>query len=145
MNAAEMTPPSGKPRARTCCTRNFNLVYCFSPDKIASFFSKLTFFWYDSIAWIGYRRQLTPDDLWPLNRDDSCSVQYSRFDKEVRPKESIWHPIARCYGATYGFALLLKLVADMLVFVQPELVRYEGYIVTPRRCNANCTPLLTDS
>ena len=33
-------------------------------------------------------------------------------------------PLIKCYGITFAFGSLLKLAADLLVFVQPEMVEY---------------------
>lgn len=47
------------------------------PEDRASFLSRLSFTWFDSIAWTGYRRPLEKADLWDINPKDSS--------KEIRP------------------------------------------------------------
>jgi len=59
----------------------FQIMQNPSPDKTSSFFSKLFFLWYDSMAWTGYRRTLTEDDLWELNPQDCSRAQSDMFFK----------------------------------------------------------------
>ncbi|XP_033149992.1 LOW QUALITY PROTEIN: multidrug resistance-associated protein 1 [Drosophila busckii] len=47
------------------------------PELSASFLSRITYRWFDSMALKGYRKPLEEDDLWDLRPQDSC--------KEVMP------------------------------------------------------------
>ncbi|XP_020713183.1 multidrug resistance-associated protein 1 isoform X11 [Ceratitis capitata] len=47
------------------------------PESSASFLSRITYQWFDSMAWKGYRNPLEDKDLWDLRPQDSC--------KEVMP------------------------------------------------------------
>lgn len=47
------------------------------PELSASFLSRITYRWFDSMALKGYRNPLEEDDLWDLRPQDSC--------KEVMP------------------------------------------------------------
>ncbi|XP_073826057.1 multidrug-Resistance like Protein 1 isoform X6 [Musca autumnalis] len=47
------------------------------PESSASFLSRITYTWFDKMAWKGYRNPLEEDDLWDLCPQDSC--------KEVMP------------------------------------------------------------
>ncbi|CAG7831109.1 unnamed protein product [Allacma fusca] len=51
------------------------------PEEEASFLSRLTFFWFESLAWKGYRKPLEYDDLWDLNAEDKSKNQVPAFDK----------------------------------------------------------------
>ena len=45
----------------------------------------ITFSWFDSLAWTGYKRAILESDLWDLNpRDQSANVA-PRFDKNWAP------------------------------------------------------------
>ncbi|XP_004859793.1 canalicular multispecific organic anion transporter 2 isoform X4 [Heterocephalus glaber] len=44
------------------------------PEASAGFLSRLTFWWFTSLAILGYRRPLKDQDLWSLNEED-CSRQ----------------------------------------------------------------------
>ncbi|XP_017473670.1 PREDICTED: multidrug resistance-associated protein 1 isoform X3 [Rhagoletis zephyria] len=47
------------------------------PESSASFLSRITYTWFDVMAWKGYRNPLEEKDLWDLRPQDSC--------KEVMP------------------------------------------------------------
>lgn len=47
------------------------------PENSASFLSRITYQWFDGMAWKGYRNPLEEKDLWDLRPQDSC--------KEVMP------------------------------------------------------------
>ncbi|XP_037958175.1 multidrug resistance-associated protein 1 isoform X4 [Teleopsis dalmanni] len=47
------------------------------PECSASFLSRITYQWFDKMAWKGYRNPLVEKDLWDLRPQDSC--------KEVMP------------------------------------------------------------
>ncbi|XP_058980628.1 multidrug resistance-associated protein 1 isoform X6 [Musca domestica] len=47
------------------------------PENSASFLSRITYQWFDTMAWRGYRNPLEEKDLWDLRPQDSC--------KEVMP------------------------------------------------------------
>ncbi|OXA41467.1 Canalicular multispecific organic anion transporter 2 [Folsomia candida] len=51
------------------------------PEKESSFISKITYSWFDSIAWTGYKRPLNFEDLWDLNKDDRADEQVPIFMK----------------------------------------------------------------
>lgn len=51
------------------------------PKETASFPSKLMFFWFDKFAYLGFRRPLTPDDLWEIRRIEKCQNLFSQFNK----------------------------------------------------------------
>lgn len=42
------------------------------PESSASFLSRVTYTWFDGMAWKGYRKPLEDKDLWDLRAQDSC-------------------------------------------------------------------------
>ncbi|XP_028899889.2 multidrug resistance-associated protein 1 isoform X3 [Zeugodacus cucurbitae] len=42
------------------------------PESSASFLSRVTYTWFDGMAWKGYRQPLEEKDLWDLRPQDSC-------------------------------------------------------------------------
>lgn len=46
----------------------------------ATFWSKITFFWFTPLIWQGYRNPLELDDLGTLHETDTCRTQYDRFN-----------------------------------------------------------------
>ncbi|XP_040290615.1 canalicular multispecific organic anion transporter 1-like [Bufo bufo] len=55
-----------------------------NPELTASFFSRITFSWYDSIVFKGYRRPLVIEDLWELNKENQTQHNYEAFDKTMK-------------------------------------------------------------
>ncbi|KAK2583563.1 hypothetical protein KPH14_009513 [Odynerus spinipes] len=51
------------------------------PEQKASFPSRLTFAWFDSLAWNGFRKPLEATDLWSMNPEDTASEIVPKFDK----------------------------------------------------------------
>ncbi|XP_048757959.2 multidrug resistance-associated protein 1-like isoform X1 [Ostrea edulis] len=52
-----------------------------SPEEMASFLSKITFWWFTSMVIRGYKHALTIEDLWHLNHEDTCGVVVPHFEK----------------------------------------------------------------
>ncbi|XP_040290619.1 canalicular multispecific organic anion transporter 1-like [Bufo bufo] len=52
-----------------------------NPELTASFFSRVTFSWYDSIVVKGFRRPLVMEDLWELSKENQTQHNYEAFDK----------------------------------------------------------------
>ncbi|XP_044154090.1 ATP-binding cassette sub-family C member 2-like [Bufo gargarizans] len=55
-----------------------------NPELTASFFSRITFSWYDSIVFKGYRRPLVMEDLWELSKENQTQNIYEEFDKTMK-------------------------------------------------------------
>jgi len=51
------------------------------PESAASFLSRLFFFWFEGLAWKGYRKPLEHSDLWDLNNEDKSKALVPLFDK----------------------------------------------------------------
>ncbi len=56
------------------------------PKETASFPSKLSFWWFNSLAFLGFRRPLTVDDLWQIRRVDRATSLFARFNTFWRHK-----------------------------------------------------------
>lgn len=54
------------------------------PKETSSFLSKLTFFWFDSMAFKGFRRPLTLKDLWDIRGEDKSSYLFTKFNRYWR-------------------------------------------------------------
>lgn len=68
------------------------------PKDVASFTSKLTFWWYNSLVFKGFRRPLTADDLWNVRLNDKSATLFKQFntfwkhrefDREKKMKDAI--------------------------------------------------------
>ncbi|XP_028651533.1 canalicular multispecific organic anion transporter 1 [Erpetoichthys calabaricus] len=52
-----------------------------NPEMVASYLSRITFNWFNSMVIKGYRRPLQMDDLWDLNDYDKTQEVSSKFEK----------------------------------------------------------------
>uniref|UniRef100_A0A2K5ZEN7 Uncharacterized protein n=1 Tax=Mandrillus leucophaeus TaxID=9568 RepID=A0A2K5ZEN7_MANLE len=58
--------------------------YKCSPEKSASFFSKVTYSWFSRVITLGYKRPLEREDLFELNESDSSYTVCPIFEKQWR-------------------------------------------------------------
>nr|ALU63337.1 canalicular multispecific organic anion transporter 1 [Oryzias melastigma] len=54
-----------------------------NPELGASFLSRITFNWFNSMVVTGYKRPLVQEDMWELNEKDSTSYLSSRFQHHM--------------------------------------------------------------
>ncbi|XP_026732665.1 multidrug resistance-associated protein 1-like isoform X2 [Trichoplusia ni] len=121
-----------------------------SPEKTSGFPSKLTFSWFDPLAFTGYRRTLTKEDLWPLHPQLMSKEVVPKFNKfwqkslkkqevskssartsvtqgkrkqETKPV-SILPVVCLAFGGQFLFAIFLKVLNDILIFASPELLKH---------------------
>ncbi|XP_062448120.1 ATP-binding cassette sub-family C member 3 isoform X2 [Rhea pennata] len=52
------------------------------PELTSGFLSRLTFWWFTSMAILGYKRPLEDKDLWSLNEDDTSKIIVQQLNKE---------------------------------------------------------------
>ncbi|KAM7353891.1 multidrug-Resistance like Protein 1 isoform 2-T2 [Cochliomyia hominivorax] len=97
-----------KPR-RTKYERSDNEI----PEVSASFLSRITYQWFDGMAWRGYRNPLEEQDLWDLNPQDSC--------KEVMPIFAYyWNKNVRKYFKKDANQPKVQFTKDKVVFENPH-------------------------
>jgi len=101
-----------------------------SPERHASFFSVISFWWLNPLMMTGYKRALTPQDLWELNRNDRAAQLSATFRgkwlRQVRKKgdkASLVAAMRQSFGFTFFVAALFKLANDLLAFVAPQLLK----------------------
>lgn len=56
-----------------------------SPENDASILSLITFWWLNSLMWLGYKRPLTQDDLYTVKQIDRTEVVSHKFDQLLSP------------------------------------------------------------
>lgn len=99
------------------------------PSERASIFSTLTFSWMTPMMKFGYKQYVTDDDLWELGKRDTAQAAQSTlqnawsFELENRNIPSLWMAMTRGFGAPYFLALSFKSGADVLAYLQPQLLR----------------------
>ncbi|CAG9853670.1 unnamed protein product [Phyllotreta striolata] len=50
------------------------------PEEGAGFLSRILFSWFDALAWKGFRKPLTTEDLWDMNIEDSSRELVPKFE-----------------------------------------------------------------
>ncbi|NWR48200.1 MRP3 protein, partial [Regulus satrapa] len=114
------------------------------PELNSGFLSRLTFWWFTSMAIHGYKRPLEDKDLWSLNEDDTSktivqqlSKEWDREKAECKPPEeaevlirdkkhnqkpSFLKALLRTFGPYFLIGSFFKLIQDLLSFVNPQLL-----------------------
>ncbi|XP_036920078.1 ATP-binding cassette sub-family C member 2 [Sturnira hondurensis] len=54
-----------------------------NPSVTASFLSRITFSWYDSVVLKGYKRPLTLEDIWDVNEQNKSKTLVNRFETHM--------------------------------------------------------------
>lgn len=101
------------------------------PEGSSSYLSKLIFFWFESLAWKGWRNPLVDADLWELNEEDLSKTQYPIFAKnwnKVQEKNkgkpvSVFAVLVKTFGPLFLVGAALKFVQDCLTFVPPRILK----------------------
>ncbi|XP_069836112.1 ATP-binding cassette sub-family C member 2-like [Dendropsophus ebraccatus] len=55
-----------------------------NPEYTASFLSRITFSWFDSLVIKGYKRPLVMEDLWELSKENQSKHMYDAFEKVMK-------------------------------------------------------------
>uniref|UniRef100_A0A8C0ICR5 Canalicular multispecific organic anion transporter 2 n=1 Tax=Bubo bubo TaxID=30461 RepID=A0A8C0ICR5_BUBBB len=121
------------------------------PELTSGFLSRLTFWWFTSMAVLGYKRPLEDKDLWSLNEDDTSKIIVQQLSKEwdkekksnhvlnhvgdgpeeaevlIRDKKhnrkpSFLKALLRTFGPYFLIGSFFKLIQDLLSFVNPQLL-----------------------
>uniref|UniRef100_A0A8C0EYW1 Canalicular multispecific organic anion transporter 2 n=1 Tax=Bubo bubo TaxID=30461 RepID=A0A8C0EYW1_BUBBB len=118
------------------------------PELTSGFLSRLTFWWFTSMAVLGYKRPLEDKDLWSLNEDDTSKIIVQQLSKEWdkekaeckhyihagedilfiaykkhNRKPSFLKALLRTFGPYFLIGSFFKLIQDLLSFVNPQLLR----------------------
>lgn len=100
-----------------------------NPSEQATMFSLLSFSWMTPMLKHGYKQQLTEDDLWDLAEADSTRVTAEIFNDawtlelQRRRRPSLWVALLRGFIGLYIQGISFKTASDILLFVQPQLLR----------------------
>ncbi|CAE6455011.1 unnamed protein product [Rhizoctonia solani] len=99
------------------------------PYERANVYSRLTFGWMTPLMKLGYKRFISEKDMSALSPTDtahSLSDQLQKqWAKQLHSKNpSLWSALAWAYGRPYAIAALIKVVRDVLSFLEPQLLRF---------------------
>lgn len=113
------------------------------PKESASFPSQLTFWWFNSLVYLGFRRPLTIDDLWQIRAKDRSEYCFWRFncfwrhpvfkrDSGFKPqtqtekstmKISLRSILFSLFWTSFLFPNVARFVADMLQLASPMILK----------------------
>uniref|UniRef100_A0AAR2KIZ5 ATP-binding cassette, sub-family C (CFTR/MRP), member 3 n=1 Tax=Pygocentrus nattereri TaxID=42514 RepID=A0AAR2KIZ5_PYGNA len=114
------------------------------PESTAGFLSRLTFWWFTSLAIKGYKNPLETKDLWSLNKQDCSDTvvpellrEWEANHVEVSPEEvevllsdrkkshqpSFLRALLRAFGPYFLIGSAFKLLQDLITFINPQLLR----------------------
>lgn len=83
-----------------------------SPFSVAGFFSRMSFWWMNSLMKKGYRKPLEEKDIPALEVADQAGTQYAMFVNKINARQlSLFWAIVSCYKRDIlfsGFFALLK-------------------------------------
>ncbi|VTJ83520.1 Hypothetical predicted protein [Marmota monax] len=114
-----------------------------SPEKSASFFSKVTYSWFSRIIILGYKKPLEREDLFELNESDSPYIVCPIFEKQWRKevlrnqdrqkasfhredhtrKPSLLSALWNTFKSSLIHVALFKMFADILSFTSPIIMK----------------------
>ncbi|KAG9403133.1 hypothetical protein AC1031_006681 [Aphanomyces cochlioides] len=86
------------------------------PIDNAGFLSKLFFEWATSLLRLGNAKQLDPDDVWPLQEENQCSVVGRVIEPAFEKTHSIVSAMVRVFGIellVVGFMQVSKVFCDL--------------------------------
>ena len=100
-----------------------------SPEQQSSFLCQMFFAWLDPTVWRAWKRAVTLDDLWDMNREDSVEYLFPRFDRIWRRKKQK-DPNPRIAAALLETFLPIGLFSGqffqlfyvLLLFVNPQIL-----------------------
>nr|XP_051703448.1 ATP-binding cassette sub-family C member 6 [Oryctolagus cuniculus] len=72
------------------------------PESRASFPSKVMFWWVSGLVWRGYRKLLSPEDLWSLGKENSSEELVSRLEREWTRHRSVAQRHTKALGGKGG-------------------------------------------
>ncbi|KAF8202113.1 multidrug resistance-associated ABC transporter [Pholiota molesta] len=93
-----------------------------NPLVTANIYSIWSFSWMTPLMKKGASRFITEDDLFSLRPSDE-SVNLGNALKKAMEKHTLWKALFIAYGGPYAVAAGLKIIQDMLAFLQPQLLR----------------------
>ncbi|MGH0178511.1 UNVERIFIED_CONTAM: hypothetical protein FKN15_078211 [Acipenser sinensis] len=117
-----------------------------NPERKVSFFSRVTYWWFNSVITLGYKRPLQREDLFELSDDDSSYTVCPSFEKQWRkeiigptevPREdeesllgkgknhkpSLLRALWQTFRRLLVQIALLKVLADSLAFISPQILK----------------------
>ncbi|KAJ7767456.1 multidrug resistance-associated ABC transporter [Mycena maculata] len=94
-----------------------------SPVLTANIYSRCTFGWMTTLMAKGATKFITEDDLPSLVPSDESENLGNKLERCLT-KYGVWKSLFLAYGGPYLMAAVLKVLQDLLAFLQPQLLRW---------------------
>ncbi|KAF8527278.1 P-loop containing nucleoside triphosphate hydrolase protein [Gautieria morchelliformis] len=94
-----------------------------SPIVRANIYSRWSFGWMTPLMKLGSSKFLTEDDMYTLLPADESATLGARLQSAMERHSSLWVSLFVAYGGPFAFAAFLKVIQDVLAFLQPQLLR----------------------
>ncbi|KAN0041553.1 hypothetical protein ACTFIV_004095 [Dictyostelium citrinum] len=99
-----------------------------SKEVNANLFSRLTFWWINSVLVKGHKKALEISDVPTLGEIDQSIFLSEKFEKAWedqlnKPNPSLPWALAKAFGPHFYIAALFKIIQDLLIFVGPTLLK----------------------
>ncbi|KAK5580921.1 hypothetical protein RB653_000948 [Dictyostelium firmibasis] len=99
-----------------------------SKEVNANLFSRLTFWWINSVLVKGHKKALEISDVPSLGEIDQSILLSEKFEKAweeqlTKPNPSLPWALAKAFGPHFYLAALFKIIQDLLIFVGPTLLK----------------------
>uniref|UniRef100_A0A671T6J1 ATP-binding cassette, sub-family C (CFTR/MRP), member 2 n=1 Tax=Sinocyclocheilus anshuiensis TaxID=1608454 RepID=A0A671T6J1_9TELE len=113
----------------SCPIYNFLSNSLQNPEARATFLSRITFNWFNSMVIKGYKRPLVQEDMWDLNEKDSSQAICQGFEDimaiELKKYPNSWlvPTIAKTFKGVLLESAFFKLIQDLLSFASPQLLK----------------------
>ncbi|KAG9024994.1 hypothetical protein FS837_005122, partial [Tulasnella sp. UAMH 9824] len=133
-----------------------NLLECKGPERAedleekenpyvtANFYSRMFFSWMTPLMSTGASRFITEEDMYALDVNDESKNLGDRMQEywdrqEKKTSGALWRAMYHAYGGPYAFAAFLKVLQDILAFVQPQLLRLLLAYITAYQADKSLT------
>lgn len=101
------------------------------PDSVASFLSRLTYWWFNDLSLVGFRKTLNLQDLWAIKGEDSTAAIAPQFDRAWSSQQKhgdkkasgTTTALIMTFGPYFASGVFFKFIYDLLMFVNPQLLK----------------------
>ncbi|KAL0484005.1 ATP-binding cassette, subfamily C [Acrasis kona] len=99
-----------------------------TPEIDANFFSRITFWWFNALVVLGYKKVLEMGDLFHLREEDRAKnvgkILEHHWEEELKKKNpSLLLAIHRAFGTRFYLAGIIKVMYDVIQLVSPVFIR----------------------
>ncbi|XP_055327526.1 multidrug resistance-associated protein 1-like isoform X2 [Paramacrobiotus metropolitanus] len=104
-----------------------------NPEESASFFSQLTFWWFNRMGILGWRRPLLQKDMYDMQSEDSAHVGVTELQKNWEEEvitakrnqkdPSFFQAMFRTFWKPLSATLAMRVLNDVLIFVSPVILQ----------------------